>query len=78
MANSIIYQVSAEDLRQFGLDIIAEVRKADEADRKRGAEQELQPIPFVADFLKSGPADGPQHDYPGQHPGGPCRETGLV
>lgn len=55
MKNNIIYQVSAEDLRQFGLDIIAEVRKADEADRKRGAEQELQPIPFVADFLKVDP-----------------------
>lgn len=53
--NTIIYQVSAEDLRQFGLDIIAEVRKADEADRKRGAEQELQPIPVVADFLKVDP-----------------------
>lgn len=49
--NTIIYQVSAEDLRQFGMDLIASVREMDEADRKRSAEQELQPISFVADFL---------------------------
>ena len=51
MTNNIIYQVSAEDLRQFGMDLIASVREMDEADRKRSAEQELQPIPFVADYL---------------------------
>ena len=47
--NTIIYQVSRDDLREEIRVLVAEIRE--EEDRKREEEQELQPVPFVADFL---------------------------
>ena len=49
MMKSTIYQVTAEDLRQFGMDLIMAFKRDYEAEHN--AEQELGPVPDCATLL---------------------------
>lgn len=52
---TIIYQLTREDLRQELRELLAEIRTEDDADRKRDGDQELETIPNTAIFLRVAP-----------------------